>query len=460
MISEVQLHACYNIQRNPSFTAGAAILMLTREFVLSFREAAPYINAYRGKTFVLAVSGETLQAGAFPNLAQDIHLLVTLGLRIVLVHGIRPQIDDLLKHYGIAPLFHHGHRVTDTATMDVVKQVAGTTRYNIEALLSMGMSSFRMHSTPLRVTGGNFITAQPMGVLDGVDMQYTGQVRRTDGNAIRIHLDHGELVLISPIAYSLTGETFNLTMEDLATQVAITLKAEKLIFLIEQHGVIVGEELISTMTAQQAEALLLSGRLQDDVSTYLPYAIQATREGIPRAHLISRHADGALLLEHFTRGGNGTMIVHDPLGQVRNAISQDIDDIIDLIQPLEEQGSLVKRSRAHLEVTIKEYSVLEDNGQIYGCVAMHPFPGTGTAELACLAVIQGKRGGGFGEMLLKHVEAKARAQGLQSLFVLTTQTAHWFVERGFDEADKNALPPPRQQLYNNQRCSKVFVKQL
>ncbi|AXT47713.1 MULTISPECIES: amino-acid N-acetyltransferase [Chromobacterium] len=434
--------------------------MLTREFVLSFREAAPYINAYRGKTFVLAVSGETLQDGEFASLAQDINLLVSLGVRIVLVHGIRPQIEGLLKRHGIARLFHRDRRVTDAATMDVVKQAAGATRCDIEALLSMGMPNSPMHGAHLRVAGGNFVTAQPLGVLDGVDMQYTGQVRRADGAAIRARLDHGELVLLSPIGYSLTGEAFNLTMEELATHVAITLKAEKLIFVIEQRGVMLDEELISTLTAQQAEDLLASGRLQDDVSAYLPYAIRATREGIPRAHLISRHADGALLVEHFTRGGNGTMIARDPLVRVRNASIEDIGDIIGLIQPLEEQGVLVKRSREHLEVEIGEYSVLEHDGKIYGCVAMHPFPDAGTAELACLAVAQDKRDGGFGEMLLKHVEYQARTQGLQSLFVLTTQTAHWFVERGFAEADKSALPLARQQFYNYQRRSKVFVKVL
>ncbi|KMN36341.1 MULTISPECIES: amino-acid N-acetyltransferase [Chromobacterium] len=434
--------------------------MLTREFVLSFREAAPYINAYRGKTFVLAVSGETLQDGEFASLAQDINLLVSLGVRIVLVHGIRPQIEGLLKRHGIARLFHRDRRVTDAATMDVVKQAAGATRCDIEALLSMGMPDSPMHGAHLRVAGGNFVTAQPLGVLDGVDMQYTGQVRRADGAAIRARLDHGELVLLSPIGYSLTGEAFNLTMEELATHVAITLKAEKLIFVIEQRGVMLNEELISTLTAQQAEDLLASGQLQDDVSAYLPYAIRATREGIPRAHLISRHADGALLVEHFTRGGNGTMIARDPLVRVRNASIEDIGDIIGLIQPLEEQGVLVKRSREHLEVEIGEYSVLEHDGKIYGCVAMHPFTDAGTAELACLAVAQDKRDGGFGEMLLKHVEYQARTQGLQSLFVLTTQTAHWFVERGFAEADKSALPLARQQFYNYQRRSKVFVKVL
>ncbi|AXE28729.1 amino-acid N-acetyltransferase [Chromobacterium phragmitis] len=435
--------------------------MLTREFVHTFREAAPYINAYRGKTFVLAMGGESLLDGDFSSMAQDINLLVSLGVRIVLVHGIRPQIETLLQRQGIAPQFHQQRRVTDAATMDIVKQAAGATRHDVEARLSMGMPHSPMHGAHLRVAGGNFVTAQPLGVLDGVDMQYTGQVRRVDAAAIRQRLDGGELVLLTPVGYSLTGESFNLAMEELATHAAIALKAEKLIFVVEGRGAVEQDsELISTLTAHQAEQLLQAGSLQDDVAACLPYCIRATREGIPRAHLVSRHQDGALLLEHFTRGGNGTMIARDPLVKVRHASIEDVGDILGLIRPLEEQGILVRRSRERLEVEIGEYSVLEHDGKIYGCVAMHPFPEAETAELACLAVSQEKRDGGFGEQLLKHVEYQARTQGLQSLFVLTTQTSHWFVERGFAEVDKSALPLTRQQFYNYQRRSKVLVKKL
>ncbi|AXE34100.1 amino-acid N-acetyltransferase [Chromobacterium phragmitis] len=435
--------------------------MLTREFVHTFREAAPYINAYRGKTFVLAMGGESLLDGDFSSMAQDINLLVSLGVRIVLVHGIRPQIETLLQRQGIAPQFHQQRRVTDATTMDIVKQAAGATRHDVEARLSMGMPHSPMHGAHLRVAGGNFVTAQPLGVLDGVDMQYTGQVRRVDAAAIRQRLDGGELVLLTPVGYSLTGESFNLAMEELATHAAIALKAEKLIFVVEGRGAVEQDsELISTLTAHQAEQLLQAGSLQDDVAACLPYCIRATREGIPRAHLVSRHQDGALLLEHFTRGGNGTMIARDPLVKVRHASIEDVGDILGLIRPLEEQGILVRRSRERLEVEIGEYSVLEHDGKIYGCVAMHPFPEAETAELACLAVSQEKRDGGFGEQLLKHVEYQARTQGLQSLFVLTTQTSHWFVERGFAEVDKSALPLTRQQFYNYQRRSKVLVKKL
>jgi amino-acid N-acetyltransferase len=435
--------------------------MLSQEFALPFREAAPYINAFRGKTFILAIQGETVDQGHFPWLSQDINLLASLGVRVVLVHGIRPQIDKLLTQQGLERRFHQHRRVTDEATIDIVKQAIGLARHDVEAALSTGMPNSPMHGAHLRISSGNVLTAQPLGVLDGIDMQYTGQVRRIDTQAIHTRLDAGDLVLLSPIGYSPSGEAFNLTMEEVATETAIALRAEKLIFLVESRGVMTLEgDLVHNMTAQQAEELLESSKLQPEACGILPYAIRATREGVVRAHLVSSHQDGALLTELFTANGSGSMIARDPLVKLHRATIDDIGDVLALIRPLEEQNILVRRSREHLEMEIDRYLLLEHDNRICGCVAMHPFQDADTAELACLAVSPERRNAGFGEMLLHHVEYQARTQGLQSLFVLTTKTAHWFIERGFVEADPSTLPPERQRMYNNQRRSKVFVKTL
>jgi amino-acid N-acetyltransferase len=435
--------------------------MLSHDFALPFREAAPYINSFRGKTFVIAVRGETVDQGHFSWLAQDINLLASLGVRVVLVHGIRPQIDKLLAQQGLERRFYLHRRVTDEATIDIVKQAVGLARLDIEAALSTGMPNSPMHGAHLRISSGNVLTAQPLGVLDGIDMQFTGQVRRIDTQAIHTRLDAGDLVLLSPIGFSPSGEAFNLTMEEVATETAIAMKAEKLIFLMEDQGVITLDgEMIHYMTAQQAEDQLHSGMLQPESGTILPYAIRATREGVVRAHLVSSHQDGALLTELFTSSGSGSMIARDPLVKLRRASIDDIGDLLALIRPLEEQNILVRRSREHLEMEITSYILLEHDNRICGCVAMHPFADEATAELACLAVLPERRNAGFGEMLLDQVEYQARTQGLKSLFVLTTKTAHWFIERGFVEAEPSSLPEERQRMYNNQRRSKVFVKNL
>ncbi|AXK38260.1 amino-acid N-acetyltransferase [Crenobacter cavernae] len=435
--------------------------MLSREFVLSFREAAPYINAFRGKTFVLAVNGETVAAGRVPGLAQDINLLASLGARIVLVHGARPQIEKLAAHSALKQTFHRARRVTDPATMDVVRQAVGATRYEIEAALSMSMPNSPMQGAHLRIGSGNFLTAQPLGVIDGVDMLYTGHVRKIDNYGIRHRLEAGELVLISSIGYSPTGEAFNLTMEEVATQTAIALRAEKLIFFIGGDSVITrGGEVVSTLDTGEVDAALSAGGLSEEATAYLPCAVRATREGVARVHLVSRDEDGALLTELFTDYGSGTMVARDPLVRIRTATIEDVGDLIGLIAPLEAQGILVKRSREALEMEIGQYSLLEHDGRICGCVAMHAFPESGMAELACLAVSAERRDAGFGEMMLQYVENQARRRGIQRLFVLTTQTAHWFVERGFVAAPLTELPMERQECYNFQRRSKVFIKTL
>lgn len=435
--------------------------MLKPEFVLAFREAAPYINMFRGKTFVVALSGEGLERGNVHAIAQDLNLLVSLGVRIVLVHGARPQIDAALALRGLPRAFHQEIRITDAAALEAVKHAVGALRLDIEAHLSMSMANSPMQGAQLRVASGNWITARPRGVLDGVDMHYSGSVRKVDADAIAAHLARGELALLSPLGYSPTGEAFNLTMEEVALATAVTLRAEKLIFLVEAGGLIDAAGVFhNALSARDAEAILAAGVSSTELSTALPCAIRATREGVTRSHLVSWREDGGLLLELFTNGGTGTMIARDDLVRVRPASIDDIGDILALIAPLEEKGILVRRSRERLEMEIGNFLLLEHDDRVHGCVAMHPFPNASMAELACLAVAQDRQDAGFGEILLRHVEARARARGLTRLFVLTTQTAHWFVERGFVSADIDALPVERQACYNNQRRSKVFVKTL
>jgi amino-acid N-acetyltransferase len=432
------------------------------QFVHWFRSAAPYIHAFRGRTFVIAFGGEIVAEGKFQALTHDLNLLASLGVRLVLVHGARPQIEAQLAARGAPPRYVRGVRVTDEHAMDSVKQASGRLRVEIEALLSMGLPSSPMANAEIRVAGGNFVTARPRGVLDGVDMQYTGEVRRIHAEAIRRRLDEGELVLLSPLGYSPTGEIFNLTVEDVAAEAAIALAADKLLFLTEQPGIAdPSGPLLRELTVSAAEAMLRDRQdLPEDARLYLPAAVKACRAAVARVHLLSRHQDGALLLELFTHEGVGTMVARDPLERLRDARIDDVGGILALIEPLEADGTLVKRSRELLEMEIGRFAILEHDGVIAGCAALYPFAQERAGELACLAVHPDYRNSGAGDRLLRHIESKARAQSIRRLFVLTTRAAHWFVERGFLPAEVDALPQRRQQLYNFQRNSQVFVKTL
>lgn len=431
-------------------------------FVDWFRSVAPYINAFRGRTFVVAFGGEVVADGKFVGLTHDFNLLASLGVRLVLVHGARPQIEQHLSHNNIEDRYHHGIRLTDTETMQCVKEAVGRVRVEIEALLSMGLANSPMANADIRVAGGNFITAQPTGVVNGVDLLHTGSVRKVDVAALNDRMEFGEVVLLSPLGYSPTGEVFNLTLEDVATQTAIALDADKLIFLMDTEGVQDKKgELLRELTVADANAILASKRkLPDDVSLFLPCAVRACEAGVARTHLISRHVDGALLQELFSDIGIGTMLVETTLNILRDATIDDVGGILQLLQPLEEEGILVRRGRELLEREIERFVVLEHDHRIIGCAALYPFSDEKSAELACLAVQPGYRRHGYGEALLRHITAQAQAQGLRKLFVLTTRTAHWFVERGFKEADIGQLPAQKKNLYNYQRRSKIFLKSL
>ena len=430
------------------------------DFVQWFRAAAPYVHAFGGRTFVIAFGGEVVMDGSFVELTHDINLLASLGVRLVLVHGARPQIEAQLRTAGLKAKYVRGMRVTDEDTLPCVKQASGQVRVEIEALLSMGLPNSPMANSDIRVASGNFVIARPRGVIDGVDMCYTGEVRKVHADAINIRLDDGELVLLSPLGYSPTGEIFNLTLEDVAAETAIALGAEKLIFLMDEPGLkSKGGRLLRELTVSDAEKLLgKEKQMSGDARLYLPHAVKACKGGAARVHLISRHADGALLLELFTRDGVGSMVSRDPLEQMRDASIEDVRGIIRLIEPLEAEGTLVKRSRELLEMEIARFSVLEHDGVIVGCAALYPFADEKTAELACLAVAPEYRDVGGGEQLLKYVEDRAKKQRIKRLFVLTTRAAHWFIEHGFVEADVNSLPKQKQALYNYQRRSKVLIK--
>jgi amino-acid N-acetyltransferase len=274
-------------------------------------------------------------------------------------------------------------------------------------------------------------------------------------------LDDHEVVLISPIGFSPTGDVFNCTLEDVATSTAVALQADKLIFLTETAGALDAKgKLISELTVKQAAEVAAANNLPEDVQIYLPCAIKACAHGVKRVHMISRHVDGALLIELFTHHGIGTMVVPESPERIRTATPEDIPGILQILEPLEQQGILVKRDREVLEREIDHFFVIEAEGNILGCGALYVFPEKRTAELAALAVNPFYRDGGRGERLLAHAEAKARQLGLKSIFVLSTRTTHWFIERGFVEADTSRLPEKKQALYNYERRSKVFVKEL
>ncbi|HAG8720949.1 TPA: amino-acid N-acetyltransferase [Escherichia coli] len=435
------------------------------ELVEGFRHSVPYINTHRGKTFVIMLGGEAIEHENFSSIVNDIGLLHSLGIRLVVVYGARPQIDANLAAHHHEPLYHKNIRVTDAKTLELVKQAAGTLQLDITARLSMSLNNTPLQGAHINVVSGNFIIAQPLGVDDGVDYCHSGRIRRIDEDAIHRQLDSGAIVLMGPVAVSVTGESFNLTSEEIATQLAIKLKAEKMIGFCSSQGVTnddgdIVSELFPNEAQTRVEAQEEKGDYNSGTVRFLRGAVKACRSGMRRCHLISYQEDGALLQELFSRDGIGTQIVMESAEQIRRATINDIGGILELIRPLEQQGILVRRSREQLEMEIDKFTIIQRDNTTIACAALYPFPEEKIGEMACVAVHPDYRSSSRGEVLLERIAAQAKQSGLSKLFVLTTRSIHWFQERGFTPVDIDLLPESKKQLYNYQRKSKVLMADL
>lgn len=429
-----------------------------------FRQSAPYVNAHRDKTMVLMLGGEAIAHANFINIVNDIALLNILGIRIVLVFGARPQINEILAKNNCESQFHKQQRVTSDEAFPYIKQIIGQLQHDITAAFSMGLVNTQMHGVKINIVSGNFITAQPMGVHDGIDFCHTGRVRRVDVDALQYQLAQNAITVVPPFGYSVTGESFSLSAEEVATKIAIKLDAHKMIGFCSEKGVLDHHgNLVTEMFADQARERLLEleseGRINSGTASYLRAAIKSSKAGVPRCHLVSYKEDGSLLQELFSRDGAGTQIVLQSAEQTRTAEIKDIAGIMSLTQPLVDQGMLVARTKEQLVKDIAHFTVVERDGTIIGCASLYCFPGN-VAEMASVATHPEYRRSSRGDLLVKEIEQQAKSQGIEQLFVLTTHSIHWFRERGFEPVELKQLPVEKQELYNLQRKSKILMKGL
>lgn len=430
------------------------------EFTSWFRSAAPYIRAHRGKTFVVLTSTRALHDEGCAGLVHDLALLTSLGIKLALVFDARHAIDAALGEQGMDAEWRNG--VATAAAMECVKTVAGKLLMEAQAKFSMGLGDTPMSNAEIRVNAGNYVSAKPLGVIAGVDCEFSGQTRRVDARAIINKLDAGEIVALPPLGHSITGEAYSLCAVALAAEVAVALQADKLIYLMEKDSLLglTGPERVNQWPQTEAQARLAQTDQSSAGYPFLKHAVEACAQGVERAHLLNQEEDGVILSELFTRDGSGLMLTVSAYDALRKAAVADIGGILNLIEPLERQGVLVKRSREKLELEAEHFTLLARDGAIIGCAGLYPYPEDKVAEVAGLVVHPDYRNSGRGNQLLDEMEKEAARLGLNRVFVLTTQASHWFIERGFAEVSLETLPIARQTLYNYQRNAKVLLKDL
>lgn len=316
------------------------------QWVSWLRSAAPYVHLHHGRTFVISFAGEVVADRTLLNhLVMDVSLIASMGMRVVLVHGSRPQIEELMGLRKLEGQFYKGVRITGPQELECVKEACGETRFDIEAAFSQGLPNTPMQHSRIKVVSGNFVTARPMGIIDGVDYLHTGVVRKVDAESIQDLLSRGNIVLVSPTGFSPTGEAFNLTTEDVATAIAVAIHADKLILSVGVDGVRVRGEKQQDLTAQQAQALIQSKQVDDEDVYNLGYALRAIKGGVDRVHIVPYAMDGGILTELFTHDGVGTMISTENMESLREATIDDVAAIVKLLEPFEAEGILVKRPR-------------------------------------------------------------------------------------------------------------------
>lgn len=424
-------------------------------FINWFRFSAPYIKKHRGSTIVIALPGEAVQHPNFINVVHDLALLQSLGVRMIVLQGARPQIQALLDENGIDAPIHEGIRVSTSEAIPHIVSACNAVKTELESAMSAGLADSPMHQLNLHTLSGNFVSAKPLGVRGGNDYQYTGSVRSIDTKAISSALDTGAAVLLNTLGYSSTGEVFNLSLGNLLEAVSDSIDIDKVVCFTSANDL--GPGLDHQVVKSNPSDL---PKFSDEAGGYLiRAAAAAVSKGISRAHVISYESDGALLEELFTHDGSGLLISNEDFLSIREASLADVSGILELIQPLQEVGALVMRTREILEQEISDFSVVDIDDTIAGCGALTPLD-SDHAEIACIAVHSEFRGRGYAGKLVSMLESKARSAGKRGIFVLSTQTTHWFVERGYKECSADRLPSNRKALYSNERKPKVLYKSL
>jgi amino-acid N-acetyltransferase len=406
-----------------------------------FRNTAPYINTHRGTTVVVGLRAGAVSSENFINVVHDLALMHSLGMRLVIIHE-----HDALEN---APLTHDA--------MSALLGAISLERSQIERMFSMGLPNSPLHNAKLRVISGNFVTARPAGVLQGIDHGALGIVRQVDVAGVTHALDGAAICLLSTIGHSAAGDVFAVNALELMRVVSRSLSAEKLIVMSAHEGVTTADgDLARQLTVDAARGCIASAPAGMDENIML--ACDACDAGVQRVHLVSYSCDGGLIKELYTHDGAGTLVSSDEYEQIVTAQNHDLAGILELIRPLQQEGILADRPNEQIAKDLECFTVITKDSRVIACAALHPNMTDAIGEIACVATHPDYRESGHGERLIEKLVENARELDLKQVYVRTTQTGHWFRELGFKPIDGDALPPAEQAKSSRDRNSNTLIR--
>ncbi len=436
------------------------------------RDVIRYIKRFKNATVVIYLDDEIIDSPLFVSHIRDIALIHQAGLRVIIVPGARKKIDDYLSKNGIKWTYEKGIRITPTEAMPLIKNAAFDAANVVMTSLA---------GENLTAVIGNWVRARGKGVLGGVDFATAGEIDKLDDNTIKTILDSGFIPIFPCIGWSLNGKPYNISSAELSAQIATHLKADKLFFLLPDaelsaknfkipkdiglspEGCIPAmniEELdeflkLNVISTEQSESKNLALNLFTKIISMLRLAKKAVESGVTRVHILNGALEGTLPCEIFSDLGSGTMIYKSNYGKFRAMRREDISAVLSLIRPFVSKGILLPRTEQQMESEYNDFIVYELDGAIRACAALHIYDRS-QAEIAAVAVDETCAHIGIGPKMIEYLVEKAKTISIESVFILTTQTADWFEKQGFVSDKIETLPEKRREIWNPKRGSKLF----
>jgi amino-acid N-acetyltransferase len=433
---------------------------LLKEQVDVIRQAFGYINQFKGETFVIKLESSLVNNPLFPLLIKDVVLLHQMGINVILVPGTKDRIDEVLKKYDIKCKTVNGVRISPPDAIPLIKMAAFDVSNKIMTMLT---------ESGAHAVIGNWVRAKSIGVRNGIDFQNSGIVEKVRSDIVKKVIAEGLIPIFPNIGWSARGKPYNLSSNELAFSISVEMNAAKLFFVIDRLGIltnhykvpkdayVTSDGVISQLKMAQAGAFLdlNVANTWDEQLDLVAMAYRACKGGVRRVHIIDGRVEGMLLKEIFSNRGFGTMIYANQHDNIRPMGIGDVPEVLRLMQPNMEEGTLKHRDDADLEEHMDDYIVYEVDGTIHACAALH-VSSDRQGEIAAMVVDETYKNLGIGKRMVTFLIEHAAANKLKAVFVLTTQTSDWFSQLGFTEAKFSELPREKQKTYDKKRNSLIL----